>query len=203
MEGRINATGINLELAIAMDFEINQMMSNINAHQLFIGDPAIFHKDGRQYDAMKSKLAKHLAIQSYMESDNAFAKEIGNYNEKYSTWEKDKESPVNKFDTELSKDERDELLAIAKGIVSKMSTTEIITKLAAIEPDATIEMVNKVVTTTWDTIGKRLSGDIAPGQELANTEGERFIFGRYKKCIYSSCILRKIKVIRIRFLFRC
>ncbi len=174
MQGRIVSTDTDLELAIAMDFEINQMMANINAHQLFIGDPAIFHKDGGEYNSMRTKLAKHLAIQSFMESDNAFAKEIGNYNSKYTKWTKEKESPIGKFENDLNKDERQELLDTAKEIVSKMSNTEVISKLAAIELDTTIESVNKVVTTTWDTIGKRLAGDVAPGQELSNTEGERF-----------------------------
>lgn len=181
--------------AAAYDYEVNQMLATVNMFQMFVGDPAVFHKEKAATKAINPILQKHLAIQEWMkaEGDN-----VANYAKEAEANKKDSDSKWNTF-SNLSKrmqkkymDRADAKMNGTKDTKTKkglpaMTKHQKMLELAKYDSNLANQYANEMIKEVFTNVGKRLAADVAPGHDLPNTDGEKikylFVNDRESKSI--------------------
>ncbi len=164
--------------AAAYDFEVNQMFATANMFQIFIGDPAVFHKESTATKSVTPILKRHIMVQEWMK---AAGETVAGYNKKVKANEEDPNSKWNTIDKALSKKDLAKYAARAdaklngvkdKGIVP-MTKHQKMLMLAEMDSALANQYANEMVKEVFTNVGKRLSADVAPGHDLPNTKGEK------------------------------
>lgn len=164
--------------AAAYDFEVNQMFATVNMFQIFIGDPAVFHKESTATKSVTPILKRHIMVQEWMK---AAGETVAGYDKKVKANEEDPNSKWNTIDKVLSKKDLAKYAARAdaklngvkdKGI-APMTKHQKMLMLAEMDSVLANQYANEMVKEVFTNVGKRLSADVAPGHDLPNTKGEK------------------------------
>lgn len=170
--------GMNEVTAAAYDFEVNQIIANVNMFQMFIGDPAVFFKESQATDNVTPLLKRHLMVQEWIKSEG------GNVDKYVKNVEANKVDPESKWNT-LEKALTPDKLAVLSAIVDlklkgdkannipAMSKIDKMVAISKLDPVLANKYSNNLIKEVFNNVGKRLSADVAPGHDLPDSKDEK------------------------------
>ncbi len=179
ISGKAKAAKMDEVTATAYDYEVNQMIANANIMQLFVGDPALFHKESAATNVGKKVLRKHLAVQEYLRIQREEAQqdfELGDLDSYGNWWKNTKQNKDNlfdNFDILLNKEQQAYLYDKADIVLDKLNKNQILLSLSKIDEDFAHQVSNNIMTEVYDNVGKRLAADVAPGYDIPNSKGKK------------------------------
>ena len=197
INGKIGDTGLDEVTAAAYDFEVNQMLATANMFQMFIGDPAVFHKERAATDLAKNELRRHYAIQEWAEVNKT---EIDDYPEYYRNGKDSTDSFIQTYDA-LPSHMKNALNTLANARLKLIKNKQqVLIKLAEIDPARAHQLSNEMVREVFNNVGKRLAADVAPGHDIPGSKNRhiKYLFLKDKETkslnfeFYKSLELRQL-----------
>lgn len=172
---KASAAGLDEVTAAAYDFEVNQMLATMNMFQMFIGDPAVFHKERAATTLAENEIKRHYAIQAWAEMNGA---PIANYAQYYADNKDANDGWIHSYDN-LNDAMTHGLTTLADAKYKLIQNkNQILLELAKFDEIRAQQLSNEMVIEVFNNVGKRLAADVAPGHDIpgAKDKSIRYLF---------------------------